>query len=121
MESISSFCCGNIACRMWYRENKEGEQAGFQSKFNFISVSVSLKRNYGGHLAETLPLLAFYYVVNCINEAKLLSISRTTQHPRAIQLSAVSPPCVIKHKTSCIRRQNKYLSQHGRIMVVKKI
>jgi hypothetical protein len=35
--------------------------------------------------AKTLPLLAFYYAVSFINEPKLPSISRTPQHPRAIQ------------------------------------
>jgi hypothetical protein len=44
-KAISALFCDKVACRMWCGKGNE-EQTGIQSKIYFISVSVSLKRNY---------------------------------------------------------------------------
>jgi hypothetical protein len=61
-----------------WREEKRTEWISIQNLFyfSFCRFKEELLRTP----AEILPLLAFYYAVSFINEAKLLSVSGSIQH-----------------------------------------
>jgi hypothetical protein len=61
-----------------WREEKRTEWISIQNLFYFSFGR--FKEELLRTPAEILPLLAFYYAVSFINEAKLLSISGSIQH-----------------------------------------